>query len=78
MDASIRFAEEQAWPEDAGDGFANTLNVLEAVLSRYISIADALALGAIMSVENCGGPEIAFRGGRVDAAVPNQPGVLEP
>ncbi|KAJ6600835.1 heme peroxidase [Mycena sp. CBHHK59/15] len=31
-----------------------------------------------MAVENCGGPEIAFRGGRVDAAVPNQPGVPEP
>ncbi|KAF7378519.1 Peroxidase [Mycena sanguinolenta] len=74
MDASIRFAEEQARPENAGDGFSNTLNVLEAVSSRYVSIADALALGAIMAVENCGGPEIAFRGGRVDAAVPNQPG----
>ncbi|KAJ7440573.1 heme peroxidase [Mycena latifolia] len=78
MDASIRFAAEQARPENAGDGFANTLNVLQAVSNRYVSIADALALGAIMAVENCGGPEIAFRGGRVDAAVPNQPGVPEP
>ncbi|KAJ6525135.1 heme peroxidase [Mycena capillaripes] len=78
MDASIRFAAEQARPENVGDGFANTLNVLQAVSARYVSIADALALGAIMAVENCGGPEIAFRGGRVDAAVPNQPGVPEP
>ncbi|KAJ6596113.1 heme peroxidase [Mycena sp. CBHHK59/15] len=78
MDASIRFAEEQARPENAGDGFGNTLNVLQAVSNRYVSIADALALRAIMAVENCGGPEIAFRGGRVDAAVPNQPGVPEP
>ncbi|KAF7369578.1 Peroxidase [Mycena venus] len=58
--------------------FANTLNVLPPVSNRYVSIADALALGAIMAVENCGGPEIAFRGGRLDAAVPNQPGVPEP
>ncbi|KAJ7288770.1 heme peroxidase, partial [Mycena rebaudengoi] len=31
-----------------------------------------------MAVENCGGPEIAFRGGRVDAGEPNKPGVPEP
>ncbi|KAJ6494455.1 heme peroxidase [Mycena sanguinolenta] len=78
MDASIRFAEEKARPENAGDGFSNTLGALELLSNRYVSIADTLALGAIMAIENCGGPEIAFRGGRVDAAVPNQPGVPEP
>ncbi|KAJ7288767.1 heme peroxidase [Mycena rebaudengoi] len=31
-----------------------------------------------MAVENCGGPEIPFRGGRVDAGEPNKPGVPEP
>ncbi|KAJ7439092.1 heme peroxidase [Mycena latifolia] len=84
MDASIRFADEQARPENAGDGFQNTLVALSSNANRYISIADVLALGTIIAVENwqvlhgLGGPEIAFRGGRVDAAEPNAPGVPEP
>ncbi|KAJ6550225.1 heme peroxidase [Mycena capillaripes] len=78
MDGSIRFAEELARPEDAGDGFQNTLAVLAGQANRYVSVADVLALGAILAIENCGGAEIAFRGGRVDAAVPNAPGVPQP
>ncbi|KAJ6529194.1 heme peroxidase [Mycena vulgaris] len=78
MDASIRFTEEQARPEDVGDGFSNSVAVLQSVSTRYISIADTLAVGLILAVENCGGPEIAFRGGRVDAVEPNLPGVPEP
>ncbi|KAJ7910402.1 heme peroxidase [Mycena leptocephala] len=78
MDGSIRFSEEQARPEDIGDGFQNTLAVLKAQSNRYVSIADVLALGAVIAVENCGGPEIAFRGGRVDATEPNAPGVPQP
>ncbi|KAJ7188844.1 heme peroxidase [Mycena filopes] len=78
LDASIRFPEEQGRPEDVGDGFKNTLSVLINHSTRYISMADVLVLGAIMAIENCGGPEIAFRGGRVDAVAPNKPGVPEP
>ncbi|KAJ6544469.1 heme peroxidase [Mycena capillaripes] len=78
LDASIRFAEEQARPENAGDGFSNTLAVLLPQANRYVSIADALAIGAIIAIENCGGPEIEFRGGRIDAGEPNAPGVPEP
>ncbi|KAJ7657892.1 heme peroxidase [Mycena polygramma] len=85
LDASIRFSEELARPEvpplsvtDPGDGFANTLGVVAAQATRYISIADMIALGAVMAIENCDGPEIAFRGGRVDALEPNAPGVPEP
>ncbi|KAF7336114.1 Peroxidase [Mycena venus] len=78
LDASIRFLEEQSRPENAGDGFGNTITVFLAHANRYVSIADVIALGAIMAVENCGGPEIAFRGGRVDAGEPNLPGVPEP
>ncbi|KAJ7463365.1 heme peroxidase [Mycena latifolia] len=78
LDASIRFPEEQARTENAGDGFANTLSVLVASANRYISIADAIAIGAITAIESCGGPEIAFRGGRVDALEPNAPGVPRP
>ncbi|KAJ7860132.1 putative L-ascorbate oxidase [Mycena leptocephala] len=78
MDASIRFPEEQARAENAADGFNNTLRLLAGVANRYVSIADALALGAITAIENCGGPQIAFRGGRIDAAEPNKPGVPQP
>ncbi|KAF7362149.1 Peroxidase [Mycena venus] len=77
LDASIRFAEEQSRPENIGDGFINnTINVLGA--NRYVSIADTIALAAVMAFENCGGPEISYRGGRVDADGPNTPGVPEP
>ncbi|KAF8188883.1 heme peroxidase [Mycena galopus ATCC 62051] len=78
LDASIRFAAEQARPENIGDGFSNTLGVVLAVTGRYVSNADAIALGLVIAVENCGGPEIAFRGGRIDSKVPNNPGVPQP
>ncbi|KAJ7763420.1 heme peroxidase [Mycena metata] len=66
MDASIR------------DGFANTLAILEDTGNPLVSIADMLAVGAIMAIESCGGPVVAFRGGRVDTVAPNNPGVPEP
>ncbi|KAJ7876687.1 putative L-ascorbate oxidase [Mycena olivaceomarginata] len=78
MDGSIRFFDEMARPEDAGDGFQNTISVLAGQSNRYVSVADMLSLGLIIAVENCGGPEIAFRGGRVDAVEPNVPGVPQP
>ncbi|KAJ6528839.1 heme peroxidase [Mycena capillaripes] len=45
---------------------------------RHVTTADAIALLAVLAVENCGGPEIAFRGGRIDAVEPNAPGVPQP
>ncbi|KAJ6589944.1 putative L-ascorbate oxidase [Mycena vulgaris] len=72
MDASIRFAEEQARGENAGDGFSNTLAVLSGLANRYVSTADALALGAIIAIEGCAGPEIAFRGGPIRRAFARQ------
>ncbi|KAF8144293.1 heme peroxidase [Mycena galopus ATCC 62051] len=78
LDASIRFAEEQARAENVGDGFDNTFSVLTGFSTRYVSVADILALGTVIAVEFCGGPQIPFRGGRVDATEPNLPGVPEP
>ncbi|KAJ6562489.1 heme peroxidase [Mycena capillaripes] len=78
MDGSIRFDEEMARPENVGSGFLNTRNDVASQANRYVSVADALALGAIVAIENCGGPEIAFRGGRVDTLEPNAPGVPQP
>ncbi|KAJ7636412.1 heme peroxidase [Roridomyces roridus] len=80
LDASIRFAAEQARPENVGDGFSNTFIPILGFFAtnRYVGLADALAIAAVLAIENCGGPEIAFRGGRVDASVPDAPGVPEP
>ncbi|KAJ7435130.1 putative L-ascorbate oxidase [Mycena latifolia] len=78
LDASIRFDEEQARAENAGDGFSNTMLIVFIANNRYVSLADTIALAALIAVENCRGPEIAFRGGRADAAEPNAPGVPEP
>ncbi|KAJ6534289.1 heme peroxidase [Mycena capillaripes] len=78
MDASIRFAEEQVRPENAGDAFPNTIGLLFGVTNRYVSMADSLVLGPIIAIENCGGPEIEFHGGRVDAGKANNPGVPQP
>ncbi|KAJ7189237.1 heme peroxidase [Mycena filopes] len=78
LDASIRFTDEQSRAENAGTGFANTLSVLASSSSRYVSVADVLALGAVIAIEKCGGPQIPFRGGRIDATAPNTPGVPQP
>ncbi|KAJ7287100.1 heme peroxidase [Mycena rebaudengoi] len=78
MDASIRFTAERARGENPGDGFANTLSALASLGNRYVSFADALAIGTVVAIENCGGPEIPFRAGRVDAMEPNDPGVPGP
>ncbi|KZV89491.1 heme peroxidase [Exidia glandulosa HHB12029] len=78
MDSSIRFKEEQSRAENVGDSFSNTLRVLDRDASSYVSIADILALALIISMENCGGPEIDYRAGRVDAMEPNVAGVPEP
>ncbi|KAJ7620424.1 heme peroxidase [Roridomyces roridus] len=78
MDASIRFADEQARPENVGDAFSNTVAQLGGTPDRYVSMADVLANAAISAMENCGGPEIPFRGGRLDAGEANAPGVPQP
>ncbi|KAK7030627.1 peroxidase [Favolaschia claudopus] len=78
LDGSIRFAEEQARAENIGDGFANTLSKIVPFSNRYVSVADIIALGAVIAFETCGGPEITFRGGRVDATEPNTAGVPKP
>ncbi|KAJ7241785.1 hypothetical protein C8J57DRAFT_1526580 [Mycena rebaudengoi] len=52
MDGSIRFAEEQSRAENTGDGFSNTVGLLFQETNRYISVADAFAIGAIMAIEN--------------------------
>ncbi|KAJ7615875.1 heme peroxidase [Roridomyces roridus] len=76
LDASIRFGEEQQRPENAGTSASDTFAVVTP--TRYIGYADTLALMTTMAIENCGGPVIPFRGGRVDATEANAPGVPQP
>ncbi|RPD56148.1 heme peroxidase [Lentinus tigrinus ALCF2SS1-7] len=76
LDASIQFEQDRA--ENAGDGFFNSIRHLSLGITRYAGVADLIALGAKTAIEQCGGPKVPFRGGRVDATVPNNPGVPEP
>ncbi|KAM5540907.1 hypothetical protein V8D89_005551 [Ganoderma adspersum] len=76
LDASIQF--EQDRPENAGNGFFNSLRHLQLGISRYVGVADFIALGAKTAVEQCGGPHLPFRGGRVDATEAGVPGVPQP
>lgn len=78
LDGSIHLREEQDRPENPGEFIANTFFILGAAGAPYISFADVLAMGTIIAIEHCGGPEINFRGGRIDAKVPNNPGVPQP
>ncbi|TFK86856.1 heme peroxidase [Polyporus arcularius HHB13444] len=76
LDASIQFELDR--PENAGDGFDNTIGFLTHGINRYVSVADIFALGAATAVEQCGGPKVPFRGGRIDATAAGAPGVPEP
>ncbi|KAF7362631.1 Peroxidase [Mycena venus] len=78
LDGSIRFSEEQSRSENAGTGFSNTVAVFASFTTRHVSLADLIAIGAVTAIENCNGPQIDFRGGRVDSAAPDAPGVPEP
>ncbi|KAH8102130.1 heme peroxidase [Cristinia sonorae] len=79
LDASIRFSAEMSRAENPGDGFQNTLTFIAPVsVRRYFSMADNIAMAAVTGFELCGGPKIAYRGGRLDASEPNAPGVPEP
>ncbi|KAJ7722109.1 heme peroxidase [Mycena olivaceomarginata] len=68
LDASIRFRKSS---RNAGTSFFNTLAVFVSFTTRHLSLADLIAIGAVTAIENCGGPQIAFRGGRVDSGEPN-------
>ncbi|RPD56155.1 heme peroxidase [Lentinus tigrinus ALCF2SS1-7] len=76
LDGSIQYEQDRA--ENVGDGFNNTIRFFQTSLSRYLSVADSIAIAAKIAIEVCGGPDIPFRGGRIDATGPNNPGVPEP
>ncbi|KAJ6450911.1 heme peroxidase [Mycena sanguinolenta] len=78
LDASIRFGEEQARPENVGDGFNNTMEfVTLSLVPEYLPYVSSKPRARRFS-HLCSCPEIAFRGGRIDAGVSNAPGVPQP
>lgn len=82
IDASIGF--ERARPENVGKAFTDTLLFFENFMSIRSSMADLIALGAIMSITACTISTerkpiyLPFRAGRVDATKPGPAGVPEP
>jgi len=65
--ATMRFALEANDPENAG--LAKAREYLESVKQKHkgLSYADLWILAAYVAIEHTGGPEIEFKGGRVDA-----------
>lgn len=76
LDASILF--EISRDENPGLGFNSTFNFLGAFYNSMASMADLIALGAIVAIQSCGGPALPFRGGRIDAIEAGPPGVPGP
>lgn len=82
LDASIGFELDR--PENTGKALTDTIKAFLPAMSSRSSMADLIALGAIMSVTACtinskGPPQfIPFRGGRVDATSIGPAGVPQP
>ncbi|KAH7096162.1 putative L-ascorbate oxidase [Auriculariales sp. MPI-PUGE-AT-0066] len=71
IDASIRW--ETSRPENVGNGFSLTFQFFRNSPGRYLSMADIISLALVGVVETCGGPELEWRGGRIDATAENDP-----
>ncbi|KAJ6458239.1 heme peroxidase [Mycena sanguinolenta] len=76
MDASILFEFTRA--QDIGIGMPESLGDFVFAPNEYVGMADAIAMGAINAVIDCGGPVIPFRGGRIDATEAGPATVPEP
>lgn len=76
VDASIGF--ETLREEDSGSAFNDSFAYFRPYVNAYVSTADLVALSVSMSVGNCGGPQIPFRPGRIDATGAGEFGVPAP
>jgi hypothetical protein len=86
--ADISTSAHTSLSQNAGDGCSNTLAALMAQANRYVSSPSSPDFGNSL-ISFCapyaevnglpsGGPEIAFRGGHVDAMECGPPAVPEP
>lgn len=76
LDASIMFEGDR--PENPGDAFNNSLGFFKNYYTVRSPASDLVALGVVAATQLCGGPEIPFRVGRVDATEAGPAGVPEP
>ncbi|KAF7313960.1 Peroxidase [Mycena chlorophos] len=76
LDGSIFY--ETARAENVGDSIASSVSQFVSFYGRYISYADVVAAGAVVAVQNCGGPNIPFRSGRITAPEAGPSGVPLP
>ncbi|KAI1098351.1 heme peroxidase [Jackrogersella minutella] len=77
IDASIGF--ETAREENTGSAFNDSFTFWRPFVNEFVSMADLLAIGTVMSVHLCGGKYIPYQPGRVDAtAADPKTGVPEP
>ncbi|KAF3022056.1 hypothetical protein E8E14_013195 [Neopestalotiopsis sp. 37M] len=65
IDASIGF--ETFREENKGSAFNDSFTFWRPFVNEYVSMADLVAIGTVMSVNLCGGKYIPYRPGRIDA-----------
>ncbi|KAI0571494.1 heme peroxidase protein [Pyrenophora tritici-repentis] len=66
LDASIGF--ETAREENKGSAFNDSFTFWRPFVNGAVSMADLIALGTVMSNNLCGGAQMPYRAGRIDAA----------
>ncbi|KAJ3082541.1 hypothetical protein HK102_001610 [Quaeritorhiza haematococci] len=73
-DGSLQF--EASAPENRG--LEGTISFFRQTKARFpeVSYADIVNWGGIISVKSCGGPDIPFEGGRIDATGPQDVSVI--
>ncbi|KAJ8084894.1 hypothetical protein PM082_003671 [Marasmius tenuissimus] len=76
LDASIVFELDR--PQNVGQGMPDSVNDFLRFTNPGASLADLIAMGAVLGVASCGGPLIPYRGGRVDATSAGLETVPEP
>ncbi|KAL8830944.1 MAG: hypothetical protein Q9191_001152 [Dirinaria sp. TL-2023a] len=74
LDASIGFETHR--PENVGVALNDSLFFFSFFFNERTSMADLVALGTVVAVGACGGQNIPFRGGRLDATSPSPLHVL--
>ncbi|KAK2009672.1 WSC domain-containing protein [Colletotrichum eremochloae] len=76
LDASIFFELDR--PENVGSAFNNTFAFFRSFHSVRASASDLLAMSVAVASFSCGGIQIPFRAGRIDAQEAGPAGVPEP
>ncbi|EIN05069.1 heme peroxidase [Punctularia strigosozonata HHB-11173 SS5] len=76
LDASIVF--EYTRPENSGQAFPDSFNYWKYYVGAQTSFSDIIALGTVAAISSCGGPQLVYSAGRIDATAAGQFGVPEP